>query len=346
MDILVQPPELRKISEQLRSSAQKIGSALQAIDNDIHSLNGDKFLGSRSDKVQAHYAPKREALLKAKTIILHFANDLQLIAVRFEQADKSNHGVNSIGNTKWGLDHGMEFKGKKGKLYKKGRGDNSDIQHDDINQGKFGDCYLLSSLAAIAIKDPNLIKKLIKDNGDGTYTVQFYEDGLPVYITVDAELPVEKNLCFSSEKGAFSSDSGELWPSIIEKAYAKWQGGYEVIGRGAPASVGLEALTGINTTEFVVGSEENIQDKIRQAYNAGDPIVVSTVGFGDTPDPVNPNLVAGHGYAVEKIEGDVIYLYNPWGHTHATINIYDLDKNVAGFSVVNMDEVADFSTLA
>jgi uncharacterized protein YukE len=87
VDILVQPPELRKISDQLRSSAQKIGTALQAIDNDIISLKGDKFLGSRSDKVQAHYAPKREALLKAKNIVLYFANDLQNIATVFEQAD-------------------------------------------------------------------------------------------------------------------------------------------------------------------------------------------------------------------------------------------------------------------
>ena len=54
-DILVSPPELRKISEQLESSATKIGAALQAIDNDILALRGDKFLGNRANSVQKHY---------------------------------------------------------------------------------------------------------------------------------------------------------------------------------------------------------------------------------------------------------------------------------------------------
>lgn len=89
VDILVRPTELRQISEQLRSSAKKISATLQAIDNDILSLKNDKFLGNRANAVQAHYAPKREALLKAKDIISHFSDDLQTAASNFEQADKS-----------------------------------------------------------------------------------------------------------------------------------------------------------------------------------------------------------------------------------------------------------------
>jgi len=88
IDILVRPPELRQISEQLRSSAKKINTALQAIDMDILSLKSDKFLGNRANDVQAHYAPKRDALLKAKEIVLHFADDLQNAANVFEQADR------------------------------------------------------------------------------------------------------------------------------------------------------------------------------------------------------------------------------------------------------------------
>jgi len=87
-DILVHPQELRQISEQLRLSAKKVGVALQAIDNDILSLKGDKFLGNRADTVQAHYAPKREALLQAQNIVIHFADDLQNAATVFENADR------------------------------------------------------------------------------------------------------------------------------------------------------------------------------------------------------------------------------------------------------------------
>jgi len=91
VDILVRPQELRQVSEQLRASAQKVGAALQAIDDDVRSLKGDKFLGNRANTVQAHYAPKREALLRAKEVVAHFSEDLKYAANRFEQADRSNN---------------------------------------------------------------------------------------------------------------------------------------------------------------------------------------------------------------------------------------------------------------
>lgn len=86
--ILVRPQELRQTSEQLQVAARKIDAALQSIDNDMLSLKRDNFLGNRANTVQAHYAPKREALLKAKEIVSHFAEDLRNTAIRFEQADR------------------------------------------------------------------------------------------------------------------------------------------------------------------------------------------------------------------------------------------------------------------
>lgn len=93
-DIFIRPLELRQISEQLKSSAKKIDMALQTIDNDILSLKGDKFLGNRATVVQIHYAPKRDALLKAKEIVTYFAEDLQYAATRFEQADRRDRDGN------------------------------------------------------------------------------------------------------------------------------------------------------------------------------------------------------------------------------------------------------------
>lgn len=87
-NILVQPSELRQMSEQLKSSAKKIDIAIQVIDSDILSLKGDKFLGNRANTVQSHYAPKRESLLKLKNIVVHFAEDLQNTATVFENADR------------------------------------------------------------------------------------------------------------------------------------------------------------------------------------------------------------------------------------------------------------------
>ena len=54
-------------------------------------------------------------------------------------------------------------------------GDKSDVAETDINQGAIGDCFLLSSIGEIARIDPAVIKKMIKYNGDGTYTVTLYQ---------------------------------------------------------------------------------------------------------------------------------------------------------------------------
>lgn len=95
-DILIRPQELRQTADQLQATARKIDAALQAIDNDMLSLKRDNFLGNRANAVQAHYAPKREALLKAKEIASHFSEDLRDTATRFEQADKK--GVDFLSN--------------------------------------------------------------------------------------------------------------------------------------------------------------------------------------------------------------------------------------------------------
>ena len=63
-----------------------------------------------------------------------------------------------------------------GKLFVKGEKDFDAIRSSDVSQGITGDCYFLSSLAAVANKDPNVIRQMIKDNGNGTYTVTLYTD--------------------------------------------------------------------------------------------------------------------------------------------------------------------------
>ena len=81
---------------------------------------------------------------------------------------------------------------------------------EDIQQGQIGDCYLLSTLAAIAKQEPDSIQKNMLDNEDGTVTVRFFDKDnfyKPVYITVSKKVPR-------------ISASGALWVQVMEKAMA------------------------------------------------------------------------------------------------------------------------------
>ena len=56
---------------------------------------------------------------------------------------------------------------------------------NDINQGYLGDCYLLSSLAEVADQNSSLITSMFSSNGNYTYGVRFYVDGVAEYVTVN-----------------------------------------------------------------------------------------------------------------------------------------------------------------
>jgi hypothetical protein len=133
-----------------------------------------------------------------------------------------------------------------------------DICLFDVRQGDVGDCYFLASLAALAHFRPQVIRDMIKDNNDDTYTVFFFvltdESSKtldPVFqkigIRVDSKLPLtsENTSIYAkytinpdgyapSGSNVFSKISDQvfgrkftddeagigLWAALSEKAYA------------------------------------------------------------------------------------------------------------------------------
>ena len=89
----------------------------------------------------------------------------------------------------------------------------------DVVQGNVGNCYLIATLGGVLEADPSYIKKIMKDNGDGTVTVKLYvknkmdDDFSPVYVTVDKTIAYDK-------KGDMVGSKGALWVKIYEKALA------------------------------------------------------------------------------------------------------------------------------
>lgn len=106
-DILVIPPELRQIAEQLNSHAQQVNQALRNVDSEIKTLRNTSFLGCRAETLQAHYNTERDALLRASRMVIYFAEELQIAATRFETADK-NQNVSYIATKRDQLRHRMQ----------------------------------------------------------------------------------------------------------------------------------------------------------------------------------------------------------------------------------------------
>lgn len=200
----------------------------------------------------------------------------------------------------------------------------------DVRQGGLGDCWFLSALMSIAGKRPDIIKKMIKPNPDGTYTVTFQN---PDHIVVDAQgnkytvpgstistvvtptVPMNAN---GTPK--YAQDGGPIWPEILEKGYAQTYGGSKG-WQGIEGGFGTEAIprvTGYDTSRsFFFPSFDDLK---KQSDNGAiitadtSPTIFGYLG------PSDKNLVAGHAYSVQNVYTDgngqqMVDLINPWNDT-------------------------------
>src|SRR5262249_53825994 len=79
-------------------------------------------------------------------------------------------------------------------------------RYQDVAQGALADCWLMASLAEVAARNPYMIQSMFIDNGDGTWTVRFYDNGSPDYVTVDNYLPSGGYL--------YDHPQGSLWAAL------------------------------------------------------------------------------------------------------------------------------------
>lgn len=149
-------------------------------------------------------------------------------------------------------------------------------------QGFLGNCFLIGSLAAVANASPQIIKDMVKyDPKKGSYTVRFYEEQgqgkqVPVYIEVDSYLPVSAG---DTSDPVFAGDAGgPMWAAIVEKAYAKWKGGYDVIGEGGVGESTMQEITGGKSQSKSMSSmkEADVIPYFTQAKKDGKAIYAGT----------------------------------------------------------------------
>lgn len=93
------------------------------------------------------------------------------------------------------------------------------IEPNDIMQGNLGDCYLLSTLAAIA-ETPKRISKIFvstETSKNGIYAVELVWRGTNKQVILDDYIAVDKK----NEPYFLKSRNNELWVCLLEKAWAK-----------------------------------------------------------------------------------------------------------------------------
>jgi Calpain family cysteine protease len=136
-------------------------------------------------------------------------------------------------------------------LFARQQADIDEVAPLDVLQSDLGDCYLLAPLIAMAnvpegratIKAAIVERK--SETGEPIYTVTLHrrdpispDKFIPVNVTVSALYPHGR--AAPRQAGSLR----EVWPTVIEKAYAQYLGGYNQIARGGNVPFAMETLTG------------------------------------------------------------------------------------------------------
>lgn len=210
------------------------------------------------------------------------------------------------------------------------------IDPDMVEQGAVGDCGAIATLMALAQHNPDLIRRNLRRNDDGTWTVTLYKDGEPVDITVDSTLPI--NGSHSLIPADLDGDGVEdeyirqfSWVSIYEKALAEFtskygDSSYAELNNGGYGDEYMEILTGQEARRTGASSFEDLSARLSEG-----PVTVTTELPPDewwkfTPEVNDPTIVPNHEYNVHGFipagtpapdgsvsDQDRIHLDNPWG---------------------------------
>jgi hypothetical protein len=207
----------------------------------------------------------------------------------------------------------------------------------DPVQGGLGDCYFIAAPSAVAWARPYVIMQRTRATGpnqqDFVDRIDFYSGGTKS-IEVTERVPLVLNT--HAWIYARSSEAGEIWPAVYEKAFAKWktndatdEPNYGPIAGGWPvqATTELTNLAGVTKTCSALNADE-IWNAVRSnclSCRTFNPMTAWT--FCQSPSPVDYNGTGIVGYHAYTILGwafvnniRYIVIRNPWGHNGAVIN--------------------------
>ena len=202
----------------------------------------------------------------------------------------------------------------------------SGILAQDIVNGKYTNENFLSAIGALA-EFPNIIKNLFiseKKNKNGIFGLRICKDGFLQEIVIDDYFPVNKEddtYCFTHSK----DDS--LWVQIIEKAYAKAYGSYELL-----KNKGVEGILKDLSYAPVLVLDSLSTDLAQNLTLANDNKWIIMASAGDTDASLNllKELELKPNFAYEilevfKLESEDLDKLN---------NFQSTDNNIENFQII------------
>jgi len=215
-------------------------------------------------------------------------------------------------------------------------------------QGGAGTCYLMSALSGVA-EFPDIIKSMFvtqASNTSGAFRVKFYIRGKPWVFNIDSQFLVKKdfnnalnlhNALKYALINTYETDNTTMWAPLLEKAWAKIKGNYE-IANGGFIGTGLNTLTGAPVFSYkmsTIGSDSGDTMTLDAAYtmiqNADTKKYIMGAGTtgGDDTTANACGIANGHAYSIiaaftltSTTHGTIDFLMfrNPWGNTNYNYN--------------------------
>lgn len=195
-------------------------------------------------------------------------------------------------------------------------------QYTNVVQGEVDDCYFVGGVSAVAFNSPQAISADFIDNGDGTFTVRFFNNGTPDYVTVNRYLPTTSNgqLWYAGMGWSINNASNVLWVPLLEKAYAQLaeEGWSRPTAKNAYASLDdgwegdvMTQLTGKNMSFAILTPSATVLNVIVSEFQNGKMVCL------DSDVTTSSSVVPNHTYAMLgfNASSQTFTLYNPWGST-------------------------------
>lgn len=189
----------------------------------------------------------------------------------------------------------------------------------DVHQGRLGDCWFLSALGSLAEFQAGEYLLRLFDGTErrrGKHVVLLCIAGAWERIPVDDRLPATKGATRISLMGVevvprrlvyCGAPRRQLWAPLIEKAYAKYCGGYDALV-GGNAAESLSVFTGWPVMEFDLGEgdagdAEVLFAKLLSSHESGYLMVLSST---DSPEHCQAaGLKPSHAYSILAVYSDV-----------------------------------------